>query len=80
MKNQWFDTWVRGGALRERTSPKGVPRELDSIHHYLRAVRTKTLIRIITSRLISIAVRDALMGSPTSQGCRLSSRRFFDLR
>lgn len=40
MKNQWFNTWVKGGALCERTSPKSVLRELDSIHHYLRSVCT----------------------------------------
>lgn len=51
MKNQWFDTWVKGGALRERTSPKGVPRELDSIHHYLRSVCTYSFGRTHARRL-----------------------------
>ncbi|TDL25412.1 hypothetical protein BD410DRAFT_813632 [Rickenella mellea] len=36
VKSQWLDSWIHGGALRERTETLKVPRELDRIHDYLK--------------------------------------------
>lgn len=35
IKSQWLNGWIDTKALRERTSTKKVPRELDQIHAYL---------------------------------------------
>ncbi|EMD34886.1 hypothetical protein CERSUDRAFT_75776 [Gelatoporia subvermispora B] len=35
IKTQWYDTWIVTRTLRERTSTKKVPRELDQVHDYL---------------------------------------------
>ncbi|GJE84480.1 hypothetical protein PsYK624_005560 [Phanerochaete sordida] len=35
VRNIWFETWISDKTLRQRTQPKGVPRELDLIHEYL---------------------------------------------
>ncbi|TDL17694.1 hypothetical protein BD410DRAFT_807179 [Rickenella mellea] len=36
VKSQWLDSWIHGGALRERTETLKVPWELDRIHDYLK--------------------------------------------
>lgn len=41
IKTQWLDAWIHTKTLRERTSGKRVPRELDQIHKYLKNVSTR---------------------------------------
>lgn len=42
VKSQWRDSWVSSRALRERTVPNQVRRELDLISDYLAQVRLLT--------------------------------------
>lgn len=38
VKTLWLHTWVVQNTLRKRTKDREVPRELDTIHQYLRNV------------------------------------------
>ena len=51
IKNQWLNGWIDTKALRERTSTKKVPRELDQIHEYLKVFEMPSWVARLPSQV-----------------------------